>query len=186
MEALITSCGRFDLLNRTLESLYKDQKHPFFLTINEDGLTKNGQHASIEKFLQSAQGKYYLHCECDWEFNNSYDWISESIKIMERNPNVIKVLCRSDYVHPVTFNVDIENVKYGYLHPWEDPWKGHLWHGFGFNPGVTRLDLLKQLVPFGKTEQEVSKAVHDAGYKVVQLEKGVCQHIGENRSTHSN
>lgn len=72
--------------------------------------------------------------------------------------------------------------NFGYIQPWTN--NGITWHGFSWNPGVTRLDLLKQFVPFGKHEQDVAKAIYDAGYKVVRLENGVCHHIGGGRSTH--
>lgn len=72
--------------------------------------------------------------------------------------------------------------NFGYLQPWEND--GINWRGFSFNPGVTRLDLLRQFVPFGKHEQDVAQAIYDADYKVVALEDGVYEHIGQNRSTH--
>lgn len=183
MEALITSCGRFDLLSQTLESLYKDLKNKVFVTINEDGLTKIGQHKSIEKFLKKASGKYYFHCECDWEFNNHYDWINESLKIMEADSSVIKVLCRENSPHPCIHNHAIEDgVPFGYIEPWQN--NGITWHGFSWNPGITRLDLLKKFIPFGPYEQDVAEAIYKAGYKVVELSKPIYKHIGDGRSTH--
>jgi hypothetical protein len=223
MKTLITSCGRFDLLEKTFFSLKEKQKHELDIYINEDSesvskniyLTNNisftnkiGQHSSIELFLKGYDGrdasivlsKYYLHCEDDWHFNNTYDWIQASINIMEADPTIIKVLCNSDSPHPCQFDRSffggyVRNVNtnetcfnspfyryYGYLHPWEN--NGIAWHGFSWNPGVTRLDLLKQFVPFGKHEQDVAKAIYDAGYKVVRLQNGVCHHIGGGRSTH--
>lgn len=177
----ITSCGRFDLLDQTLNSIVKNQLQKLFFIIHDDGLTRIGQHKSIEHFLTGKSDKYYLHCEEDWIFDNTYDWISESIRIMESDPTIIKVICRKDAVHPCEFKNG-----YGLLVPWTDPWKQNTWHGFGWNPGVTRLDLLQKFMPFGATEQEVSKAIYEAGYKTVLLEHGVCHHIGENDSTHEN
>lgn len=145
-----------------------------------------GQHASIQTFLTEvsdslfSESKYYLHCEDDWEFQNTYDWITESVKIMEADPMILKVLCRSDSPHtPKEFKDG-----FGYLEPWTST-DGILWHGFSWNPGVTRLDLLKQFVPFRKWEQEVAEDIYNAGYRVAMLEKGVCRHIGDGRSTHS-
>lgn len=230
MIALVTSCGRFDLLADTLKSLNKNQKHELIIFVNEDcgdplckpeiiGEIKGdcgyffdnlnvvfsekiGQHKSIEKLLRISNDKYYLHCEDDWEFNNTYDWIQTSIDIMEADPTIIKVLCNSDSPHPCRYDRSIFggycrdymtgetstssvfHYNYGYIEPWEDPWHKTLWHGFSWNPGVTRLDLLKKFVPFGKWEQDVAKSIYDAGYKVVRLENGVCKHIGEGRSTH--
>lgn len=223
MIALITSCGRPDLLDRTIKSLKKNQQFEIKILINEDAVDveksreclnvaeKNeclvivtpgiGQHSAIESFLSpKLDSKYYLHLEDDWLFDNSYDWIQASIDIMENNPKIIKVLCREDYIHPVecfeNLIVSINAVgipprtkqkngpMYGFLQPWADPWHNTLWHGFSWNPGVTRLDLLKEFIPFSKWEQDVSKDVYEAGYRTVILEKGVCKHIGDGRSTH--
>lgn len=205
MIALLTSCGRFDLLSKTIGSLYRANKTNIDLIINEDSghyinipqpvrgscsinyFDKIGQHKSIEIFLSGFDGrnktilsnKYYLHCEDDWLFDNSYDWIQKSIEIMEADPTIIKVLCRSDSPHtPKEFNDG-----WGYIEPWQNT-DSLWWCGFSWNPGVTRLDLLKEFIPFEKWEQEVAKDIYDKGYKVAMLEKGVCKHIGDGRSTH--
>lgn len=201
MLTLLTSCGRHDLLQKTIDSLNDrlEFKNDLYLFINEDSdefklkhnyrgkcsvsFTKGiGQHASIEMFLKNIPSgyKYYLHLEDDWEFNNTYDWILKSIEIMEKNPDVIKVLCRAESPHPCVHDPE---KGYGFLEPWtsSDEIK---WHGFSWNPGVTRIDLLKKFVPFKKWEQEVAADIFNAGYKVVELSKPVYKHIGNERSTH--
>jgi hypothetical protein len=203
MLTLITSCNRHDLLIKTIDSLLLNQNHKLAIAINEDSqnvcsipylpgamintykLGGIGQHRSIETFIHAASKnkacKYYLHVEDDWEFENNYDWIRESIKIMEADSKVIKVLCRKDSPHPCTYDKG-DKIKYGYLEPWEN--EGIKWHGFSWNPGITRLHLLNKFMPFGKYEQDLAKDIFEAGYKVVQLENGVYKHIGNDRSTH--
>ena len=201
MLTLITSCNRHDLLIRTIYSLVKDQKHKLAIAINEDSdnvcdipfipntmintykLGGKGQHRSIEMFVNAASKnntKYYLHVEDDWEFNNYYDWITESIRIMESDSSIIKVLCRIGSPHPC--NHDQEK-GYGILEPWNSS-DGNTWHGFSWNPGVTRLDLLREFVPFPKWEQELAENIHKAGYKIAELINPVYKHIGDERSTH--
>lgn len=232
MMALLTSCGRHDLLEKTLDSFNLNQKKydgdsiivqdnsgksmPDFLEQKSMGSNFRwceylsldpdyikDQHQNIEYFLKGEEDKYYLHLEDDWSFTNTYDWIQASIDIMEADPMVIKVLARKDSPHPCNYDQYLsakyklwktrdENTvaetlisnghSFGYLQPWEN--NGITWCGFSWNPGVTRLDLLRQFVPFGKHEQDVAQAVHDAGYKVVALENGVYTHAGEGRSTH--
>jgi hypothetical protein len=198
MEALITACGRPDLLCQTIESFQRDLKRKVFITVHEDGLSRMGQHNSIETFLDNRDNKYYIHLEEDWGFTNSYDWIRASLLIMQSDPSIIKVLCRADAVHPCEFDKTItigykkgrpegadpvQTINWGLLKPWEST-DGILWHGFSWNPGVTRIDILKQFIPFAQWEQDIAKQVYDAGYKVAMLDPGVCLHIGEGRSTH--
>ena len=207
MQALLTSCGRPDLLMQTLNSFYEGNKYQIEMSIHEDakeyGYDKQslicafpglnhvstmgaGQHKSIELFLMmNRKHRYYIHLEDDWQFNNHYDWISESIKIMERDDNVIKVLARDGSPHPCDhhFKYDPESVSYGYLNPWTGA-DGIEWCGFSWNPGVTRLDVLSQYLPFPKWEQDLAQRIHDDGLKVVSLSKPVYTHIGDGRSTH--
>lgn len=189
MIAFLTSCGRFDLLKETIETLYKNQQSKFSLIINDDALLRMGQHASIEMFLKNSPNeKYYLHLEDDWSFENSYDWIRDSIEIMENNPDIIKVVCRKDSQHPCVHDksligAHIPEQKWGILQaPWHH--EGISWQGFTWNPGVTRLDLIKKFIPFRKWEQDVAEDIQAAGYKVAELESKIYKHIGYERSTH--
>lgn len=201
MLALLTSCGRHDLLVTTVNSFMKDQQEKIQIIINEDAPSGEkvdfnspwimtqfsggiGQHKSIENFLLFASRlKYYLHLEDDFEFSNTYNWIRASMEIMESDPTVIKVLACDGTPHPCTHDQEINGRKFGYIQPWtgNDSIK---WHGWSFNPGVTRLDLLKQFIPFPKWEQELAEEIYNKGYKVVELSDKVYRHIGENRSTH--
>ncbi len=204
MLTLVTSCGRLDLLARTVGSFMMNQHQPVKIVVHEDDpkvergdcliggdwimteLTGGvGQHKSIEKVLQFfSTAKYYVHLEDDWEFHNTYDWIAESIAIMEANPDIIKVLCRDGSPHPCEHKWENRRgMKYGILDPWTGP-DGINWKGFSWNPGVTRLDLLKKFIPLPKTEQEVGDLIHEAGYRVAELSIPIYKHIGDGRSTH--
>jgi hypothetical protein len=199
MLALLTSCGRHDLLERTVFSLYDDQKHHDLTTfIHEDSeilpdfpLSKNmiqvqyaggkGQHHSIDKFLglcaaAAPELKHYLHVEDDWEFDNSEDWIAKSLEIMEQDPTIIKVICRAEHPHECKF----EN-GWGYVQP--AVFGGNMWYGFSWNPGVTRLDLLKKFDILRKSEYELSVEINQAGFKVAYIEKPFYTHIGNGRTT---
>ena len=103
---VITSCGRFDLLERTLDSFfeyntytikkviitedstegkkleklvskYKDQN--FKLIINE---TREGQLKSIDKAYNEVDTEYIFHCEDDWEFLKE-GFIEKSMKLLK-------------------------------------------------------------------------------------------------------
>lgn len=209
MIVFVTSCGRPDLLEQTLYSfalnnptenmrviIHEDAidipfcresetiKFPTITIVHTNGI---GQHASIEKFLQEAPDeKYFVHLEDDWEFDNSYDWISASIAIMEENSDVIKVLCRKDTPHPcehnkLTFETPNLFHQWGYLEPWEN--KGIVWNGFSFNPGVTRLDILRKY-SFPRWEQELAEMLSQNNWHTAELKRKIYTHIGQNRSTH--
>ncbi len=205
MHALLTSCDRPDLLAKTMRSLasicydkkimieiaedgknYKEYNGTYWYTLPMHGI---GQHAVIEKMItifydHLKNEKYYLHLEDDWVFKNDYDWIAESVAIMEKDPMVIKVLARFESPHPCEHTEPIrEGLSYGYLNPWYSP-DGILWHGFSWNPGVTRLDLLKKFLPLPRYEQDLAKQIYMDGYKVVELSIPVYTHIGDGRSTH--
>jgi GT2 family glycosyltransferase len=212
--AVMTSCGRYDLLRRTIKSLDNlEQKlniiifddvdndeiehstDAFFSTvaskkhlismIHPVGVFRKGQHAALEFLISQVtlDTKYVLFLEDDWEFNNSYDWISESIQIMEADPQIIKVLARYNSPHPcIHSHMSPSGHAYGTLAPWVGN-DGILWHGFSWNPGVTRIDLLRNFVPFPKWEQELSENIYKAGYKVAEISP-VYTHIGDGRSTH--
>lgn len=208
MIALLTSCNRLDLLQKTIQSFYKNQRSAVRIFIHEDAVgikggaavyssvsnvfftNGMGQHKSIEHFLNQNDAftmfglkKYYLHLEDDFEFTNTFDWIQASIDIMEADPTIIKVLAREDSQHPCVHDREINGVKYGILQAnWHHV--GITWQGFSWNPGVTRMDLLKNFIPFRKWEQDVAEDIAAAGYKVAELQNKVYRHIGDGRSTH--
>ncbi len=211
MTCLITSCGRPDLLQKTIESLLIGQRSPLRILVHEDSpdpqiktqyyglntadimyfMTNGiGQHKSIEHFLKSEHSKhlkYYLHCEDDFEFKNSYDWIDASVRIMQEDPMIIKVLAREGSPHPCVHKEYIRTgpdqfIQYGYLEPWTGN-DGIKWSGFSFNPGITRADLLRQFISFPRWEQELAEKIHVAGFKVVEIIPPVYSHIGDGRTT---
>ena len=171
---VVTSCGRFDLLKKTLQSLFQYNTYPIadVIIIEDSGTTdkmlflqeiipvpyqlvKNkkplGQMASIDKAYKMVKTPYIFHCEDDWEFYKS-GFVEASFEVLFHDPSVITVWLRS---HTDTNGHPIEGVdrfagssKYHYftLH-----YKGY-WHGFSFNPGLRRLSDAKKLMPFSKLE----------------------------------
>lgn len=178
---IITACGRDALLEQTKQSLIANTDFSLKLEVYND-LYRVGQNWNLNQALQGRKEKYYLHCEDDWliQDTNKY-WVDESLKILADNPRIIKVINRSDSVHPC----DFEHGNYGILNHWVDPWCHVDWFGFGWNVGVTRLDLLQRFMPIVGKEQDLSKRIHDAGYKVALLKNSTAIHIGGEQSTHN-
>jgi hypothetical protein len=107
--------------------------------------------------------------------------VQDSIAILESDSSIIKVINRKDPVHPCEF----EHHSFGFFNPWVDTWIGNTWYGFGWNCGVTRLDLIKPLLPVESWEQDFSKKVYDHNYKTALLKNSTAIHIGQNQSTHA-
>lgn len=157
----LTSCGRPDLLQITLESFFKFNTYPIqkILIIDDSGLanmkteksrvylenlfaafpitwiynTKNeGQIACIDKIYSMVKTPFIFHCEDDWEFYKS-GFIETSLPVLKKNPQCIQVWLRELY--DTNGHPLIYKDKLWQLTP---NYLGS-WHGFSFNPGLRRL-----------------------------------------------
>lgn len=117
---VLTSCGRMDLLEKTLDSFFKYNDYPIErYIITEDSADpeifkqceqlnqrkyggklefifnyeKLGQALSIDKAYSMVETDYIFHCEEDWEFYRS-GFIEDSIKVLETQPKVIQTWIR--------------------------------------------------------------------------------------------
>ena len=108
---VITSCGRFDLLEKTLDSFFEENTYPikkviitedstegnklkklvskyknqnFDLIINE---TRLGQLKCIDKAYKKVDTEYVFHCEDDWLFLKE-GFIEKSLEVIEDNPKI--------------------------------------------------------------------------------------------------
>jgi len=117
---VITSCGRFDLLEETLDSFFECNTYPikkiiitedstegkklerliskydgknqdFRLIVNE---TRLGQLKSIDKAYREIDTEYIFHCEDDWKFLKS-GFIEKSMEVMEEDEKILVVGLRS-------------------------------------------------------------------------------------------
>ena len=123
--AVLTSCGRLDLLERTIKSL--DQEFWDLIPVkiltedsanaeifkkvkqeNENGYLKNwtilynekklGQSASIDRAYSLVKTDYVFHLEDDWEFYND-KFIDRSLAILEKYENIVQVTFRPNSPH---------------------------------------------------------------------------------------
>jgi hypothetical protein len=116
---VLTSCGRVDLLEKTLESFFKFNTYPidrYLITEDSADLKvfeqckvlnqkydnklefifnyeKLGQTGSIDKAYSMVETEYVFHCEEDWDFNRS-GFIEKSIKVLEKYPKILQVWIR--------------------------------------------------------------------------------------------
>ena len=165
---IITSCGRLDLLKRTIVSFFKFNTYPIKkLIITEDSAKddilnlikpsgnieiiinnpKLGQVKSIDLAYSMVDTDYIFHCEDDWEFYRP-GFIEDSISILKSEAEIYQVKLRSYYhetrsssfAHKVINRELINN-----LPTYEVVFENENWKGFSWNPGLRRLSDYKKI-----------------------------------------
>jgi hypothetical protein len=169
----VTSCGRHDLLKRTLESLSKcaidmpihetiiiedgDAKRPEWLNGRLLGLgdnirwisnrTRIGQWASIDKLYDAVETELIFHCEDDWEFDGR-PFLAASAEILKNNPKILQVSLRGDdntSGHPIEWVGDSNH-----LYQIQKPYWRDVWGGFSGNPGLRRKSDWQRIGSYGR------------------------------------
>jgi len=161
---VLTSCGRPDLLARTLDSFLKYNTYPIRdFIVMEDGVAPAclsgdgayrgqkirwlctgkpvGQISAIDLAYQAVQTEYIFHCEDDWEFT-AEGFIEKSLAILKATPKILQVWLRAlddTNGHPV---IDVPltagGVPYRLMQPAYMTADWGTWHGFSLNPGLRR------------------------------------------------
>jgi hypothetical protein len=204
---VITSCGRFDLLNHCLASFLKPNTAPIsrYLLIEDSSnhcvreiaarydvsieVIVNdpplGQIAAIDRAYKTVTTPYIFHCEDDWLFYRS-GFVEESLILLKHKPSITAVICRrSGQNRPTDLifeNCPLESVaNVFYRKP--DPWLSPTWLGYSFNPGLRRLSDYRSLGSFARlgNEREASIYVKLFGRTIAVLAKPACETTGLNR-----
>ncbi len=196
---VLTSCGRFDLLERTLASFLATNDYPIqrYLLIEDSGdagvfamrarfpdvpleICLNnpplGQMKSIDKAYATITTEYIFHCEDDWLFTKR-GIIAESLVLLKAFPHVVMVLPRSP-------SGPVDSVENGVRFRLVDQKSHHLFGGFSFNPGLRRLVDYRRIPTYADlgSEGAVSVAYKRLGFQMASLEEGGVIHIGDNRT----
>jgi hypothetical protein len=161
---VLTSCGRPDLLARTLDSFLKYNTYPIhqFIVI-EDGEAESilaseeryrqynfkwvctgkrvGQILAIDAAYDLVGTPYIFHCEDDWEFS-APGFVEKSLAVLEQNANVLQVWIRGlndTNGHPImNRHLFADAVPFRLMQPGYRSAEWGTWHGFSFNPGLRR------------------------------------------------
>lgn len=202
---VVTSCGRFDLLRRTLESFDTFNSAPVrevFITedsgdravedcipeswkghvtffINEPRL---GQLRSIDLAYSHVKTPLIFHCEDDWAFYRS-GFIEESRVLLEADPQALQVWLRS-FAHdlqihsPYVFREDrrsLDGIVFYRVGSTKEDWQG-----FSLNPGLRRLVDYQQVAPFAgyASEKELSRLYAKQQRHALILESDAVLHTG--------
>lgn len=171
---VVTSCGRQDLLVRTLDSLIEHNTYPqceFVIIEDGDGAANReiarryqgpmfrwietggriGQVAAIDMAYAAVESEYIFHCEDDWEFLAS-GFIEKSLTVLERNRSILQIWLRAlddtndhPLLRPVLY---ADDVPYRLLEPEHTSADWGSWHGFSWNPGLRRRRDYELIRPF--------------------------------------
>lgn len=205
---VLTSCNRFDLLERTLASFAAQNDYPIrrFILIEDSGnahvqdvadkfpelnieITVNspslGQFRSVDKAYSMVDTEFIFHCEDDWEFSLPHV-IRDSLRLMEADPSIALVWPRSDAGAPPWMKKEPRQEFNGVSMRPIDPKAHHVWGNFTFNPGLRRLSHYKMMSGGYAAMGEARTSVYlkRRGYRAVILTNGGVRHIGgEGRST---
>ncbi|WP_237387059.1 glycosyltransferase family A protein [Xenorhabdus sp. Sc-CR9] len=170
---VITSCGRFELLENTIQSLDKNNTYPIGkVIITEDSGNKKivevipehwkphceiiinnpkvGQIKSIDLAYSKVETQYIFHCEDDWLFYRDR-FIEDSRLLLEKNHDILQVWLR-DFEKDIKINYPFHypsnpqsvcGVDFSILESNDEVWKG-----FSFNPGLRRKSDYLRIAPY--------------------------------------
>ncbi|WP_231284751.1 glycosyltransferase family 2 protein [Leptotrichia hofstadii] len=206
---VITSCGRFDLLEETLDSFFKyntypikkiiitedstegkklerliskynDKNNNFKLIVNE---TRLGQLKSIDKAYREVDTKYIFHCEDDWKFLKK-GFIEKSMELMEEDEKILVVGLRDkkDFAEGFFYDED-------YISKNGEKYYGVKDEIFTYNPALRRkkdMDLfgLHEKLENQRYEEVLSDFYKERGFKTVFFKEPYVTHIGNKRHVH--
>jgi hypothetical protein len=201
---VLTSCGRFDLLDQTIQS-FLEHFETDRIIVSDDSTNlseagafasscpvvemrshqeKLGQMRSIDALYASVRTPYVLHLEDDWFFTRGVA-LDSVVDLLEARTD-ISVVCigyRFDKrfahkVHKVTHSGTEFLLWDVDTHP--------KWFSFSLNPSVGRVALWRQIGPFAKfqTEENISAFCKGRGMRIAMVNPSCAYHIGEKRHAH--
>ena len=204
MSFVLTSCGRTDLLDRTLQSFFKYNDYPLEdLYLTEDSIDNNvykqiekkwknnlkllfnknkkGQIKSIVDVYKLIKTPYIFHCEDDWVYTRK-NFIQDSLKILEYDKKIIQVWLESK---ESASRLDI--FKYGPLLKYKGIGfrkvyckEGWEWGYFSFRPGVKRMSDYNLIGGYQsyKNELDIGVTYKKLGFYTVIIEIPAVKDIG--------
>lgn len=202
---VVTSCGRFDLLKRTLASFDRYNTAPIrHVLITEDSgdeqvrdcipehwrphtrfIVNNpnlGQMRSVDAAYSQIETAWVFHCEDDWEFYRP-QFIEESMLLLEHDPQALQVWLRSYHhdlaIHSPYVFLNEREVEQGVPFYKVGSHKPE-WQGFSFNPGLRRLADYQRHAPYAGHggEKKLSQLFASENRYALILENDAVLHTG--------
>jgi hypothetical protein len=224
--AVFTSCGRQDLLEISLNSFLSHNTHPNVqIVVVEDGsgsrnngLFKKfddrcvewlstgrrvGQIAAIDLAYSKVKTPYIFHTEDDWEFY-AKGFIENSLTILQARFDCVAVLLRAlndlnghptEQLEETVSGIGLRMLRIDHCETSFDGQR-YVWHGFGFSPGLRRLEDYKRIGPYTKhvrsrpgsalrSEEQIGRLFRNMGFHAAVLTgnggRGYVRHLGDER-----
>jgi hypothetical protein len=200
----MTSCGRLDLLQQTLDSFRRHNPGGRYI-ISEDSAdpeviaavramapdaqvlyaeTRTGLMASLDRLFSAVGTPYIFHLEDDWLCDGPVDW-ETAMQGLER-PGVAQVCVRVfDEIRPKwrkhSTPFQIGGHQFAHMHADAHP----EFFGWSPNPGLFRTDIYHRYKPFhGVTPDQMSARIKRDNQTMAFLLPGIAHHIGGGRNIH--
>ena len=202
---VVTSCGRFDLLRRTLETFDLHNTAPIrAVIVTEDSGDANvkecipkhwrpytefvvnnpklGQIPSIDAAYSLVETDWIFHCEDDWAFYRP-GFIEDSMRLLEADPQALQVWLRS-FAHDLQVHSPyvflqprqlLDGIAFYRLGSHKPDWQG-----FSFNPGLRRLADYQLHAPYSTYggEKNLSRLYAAENRYALILESDAVLHTG--------
>lgn len=201
LTVVLTSCGRFDLLEETVASFLEHFEPERILVADDAGdwdaaarfaakaplvdIRVNdprcGQMRSIDGLYASVKTPYVVHLEDDWRFKGGID-LDKVVRFLEARPD-ISVVCIG-YRFDARFARSARRVTQEGVDYWVWDLDAHpKWFSYSFNPSVGRLALWRKIGPYASftTEEGLSQFVKGKGMRIAMVIPSLAEHIGEDR-----
>jgi len=203
---VVTSCGRQELLAKTLDSFHAFNTYPItrYILIEDSGQPEMleflkrryghlfddilfneprlGQIRSIDRAYAQIETPYIFHCEDDYEFLRA-GFIEDSLSVLKDDPKAITVWLRNLWEcnrHEFEMRIRFTDTGVMYRRVLPKSSHNHTWYGFTFNPGLRRRADYDRIKPFTAVghELEINYAYNALGFYGVTLEEGAVRDIG--------
>jgi hypothetical protein len=204
LSTVLTSCGRFDLLEQTVGSFLEHFATDKILIAEDSGKAeeaaafarafpvaemlinepKLGQMRSIDVLYARLSTPYVLHLEDDWAFSASAD-LDRIMDFMEGRPDVSVVSI--GYRLDQRYLNHAKRCSHGGLDYLIWDLEAHpKWFSYSFNPSIGRVTLWREIGPFARfmTEENVSEHCKARGMRLAMALPSIARHIGDERHAH--
>jgi Glycosyl transferase family 2 len=202
LSTVLTSCGRFDLLEKTVSSFLEhfDAEQVIIAEDSEKAeeaaefarkfttadvrvnRPKLGQLRSIDQLYATLTTPYVVHLEDDWGFTRSLD-LDRVIEFLEARADIACV-CIAHRVYDPRYAKGAQKEHHGGIDYLVWDLDAHpKWFSYSFNPSVARMAFWKEAGPFAKfvTEEALSQFCKEQGMRIAMVVPGVADHIGDDR-----